>query len=171
MVYPVPSTLVLRKNLLVVSAGPMGGGGLDVYGALRCGKIYTVFLPMPGRPWTLQFCQSGATAKPAEQNRSAVVHMEQGIVQPDVTTRFDFKRLPVPFEKKNKPIVLKGVIKEDGTVSDLKVYQGIVPGMDEAARVAFSRWKFKPAIREGKNIAVDILVGIPTEETIATKSQ
>jgi Gram-negative bacterial TonB protein C-terminal len=163
MVYPVPSTALLRKNSLVVSAGPMGGGGLDVYGALRCGKIYTVFLPMPGKPWTLQFCQSGVIAKTTSQNRSAVVHMEEGIVQPDVTTRFDFRRLPVPFEKKNKPIVLKGVIKEDGTVTDLKVYQGIVPGMDEAARVAFSRWKFKPAIREGKNVAVDILVGIPTE--------
>ena len=68
-----------------------------------------------------------------------------------------------PFEKKNKPIVLKGVIKEDGTVADLKIYQGIVAGMDEAARVAFSRWTFKPAIREGKNVAVDVLVGIPTE--------
>jgi hypothetical protein len=141
----------------------MGGGGLSVYGALHCGKIYTVFLAMPGKPWTLQFCQSGLTPKSDAQNRSAVVHMEAGIVQPDVTTRFDFRRLPVPFEKKNKPIVLKGVIKDDGTVADLKIYQGIVPGMDEAARVAFSRWKFKPAIREGKNIAVDILVGIPTE--------
>jgi hypothetical protein len=169
MVYPIPSTMVFRKNALVVSAGPMGGGGLEVYGALHCGKIYTVFLPMPGRPWTLQFCQSGATVKPVVQSGSAVVHMEQGIVQPDVTTRFDFKRLLVPFEKKNKPIVLKGVIKDDGTVADLKVYQGIVPVMDEAARVAFSRWKFKPAIRDGKNIAVDILVGIPTEEP--TKSQ
>jgi hypothetical protein len=169
MVYPIPSTMVFRKNPLVVSAGPMGGGGLEVYGALHCGKIYTVFLPMPGRAWTLQFCQSGATSKPVAQSRSAVVHMEQGIVQPDVTTRFDFKRLPVPFEKKNKPIVLKGVIKDDGTVADIKVFQGIVPGMDEAARVAFSRWKFKPAIRDGKNIAVDILVGIPTEEP--SKSQ
>jgi hypothetical protein len=166
----VPSTVLLRKNALVVSAGPMGGGGLDVYGALRCGKIYTVFLAMPGRPWTLQFCQSGVTPKAATENRSTVVHMETGIVQPDVTTRFDFKRLPVPFEKKNKPIVLKGMIKDDGTVSDLKVYQGIVPGMDEAARVAFSRWKFKPAIRDGKNVAVDILVGIPTDGG-TTKSQ
>ena len=163
MVYPVPSTMLLRKNALVVSAGPMGGGGLDAYGALRCGKIYTVFLAMPGKPWTLQFCQSGVAPKPAPQNRSTVVHMEEGIVQPDVTTRFDFRRLPVPFEKKNKPIVLKGVIKEDGTVADLKVYQGIVASMDEAARVAFSRWTFKPAIREGKNVAVDVLVGIPTE--------
>jgi Gram-negative bacterial TonB protein C-terminal len=170
MVYPVPSTVVLRKNALVVSAGPMGGGGLNVYGALHCGKIYTVFLPMPGRPWTLQFCQSGAVAKPGAESHSAVVHMESGIVQPDVTTRFDFKRLPVPFEKKNKPIVLKGVIKDDGSVTDLKVFQGIVPGMDEAARVAFSRWKFKPAIRDGKNVSVDILVGIPTDDAIA-KSQ
>jgi len=169
MVYPVPSTVVLRKNALIVSAGPMGGGGLNVYGALRCGKIYTVFLPMPGRPWTLQFCQSGA-AKPADQSHSAVVHMEQGIIQPDVTTRFDFKRLPVPFEKKNKPIVLKGVIKDDGTVADLRVFQGIVPEMDEAARVAFSRWKFKPAIRDGQNVPVDILVGIPTGAD-ADKSQ
>jgi hypothetical protein len=168
MVLPVPATMLLRKNMLVVSAGPMGGGGLSIYGALRCGKIYTVFLSMPGKPWTLQFCQSGGT--PSAPTQSAVVHMESGIIQPDATERFDFKRLPVPFEKKNKPIVLKGIIKDDGTVADLKVFQGIVPGMDEAARVAFSHWKFKPAMREGKNIAVDVLVGIPTGAE-ATKSQ
>jgi hypothetical protein len=168
MVLPVPATMLLRKNMLVVSAGPMGGGGLNVYGALRCGKIYTVFLAMPGKPWTLQFCQSGAT--PEAQNHSAVVHMESGIIQPDATARFDFRRLPVPFEKRNKPIVLKGVIRDDGSVADLRVFQGIVPEMDEASRVAFSHWTFKPAMRDGKNIAVDVLVGIPTGAE-ATKSQ
>jgi hypothetical protein len=162
--------MVLRKNALVVSAGPMGGGGLDVYGALRCGKIYTVFIAMPGKSWTLQYCQSGHAAAPAVAQNSSVVRMEQGLVPPDAESRFDFKRLPVPFEKKNKPIVLKGVIKEDGTIGDLKVYQGIVPEMDEAARVAFSKFKFKPAIKEGKPVAVDMLVGIPTELP-ATRAQ
>ncbi len=171
MVYAVPSTLVLRKNALVVSAGPMGGGGLDAYGALHCGKIYTVFIAMPGKSWTLQFCQSGGSpARQEAQSRSSVIHLEQGLLPPDVELRFDFKRLPVPFEKKNKPIVLKGVIKDDGTVDDLKVYQSIVPQMDEAARVAFSHFKFKPAMKEGKPVAVDILVGIPTEAS-ATRSQ
>jgi hypothetical protein len=163
MVYPVPASVVLRKNALVVSSGPMGGGGLQVYGALHCGKIYTVFLAMPGRPWTLQFCQSGGGAAPAQRTNSNVVHMETGVLPPDVTTRFDFKRLVVPFEKKGKPIVLKGVITDDGSVSELKVYQGVVPGMDDAARVAFSRWKFKPALKDGKAVAVDVLVGVPTE--------
>jgi TonB family protein len=164
MVYPVPASLVLRRNALIVSAGPMGGGGLDAYGALHCGKIYTVFLAMPGKGWTLQFCQSGnSAAKPAVQNHSGVVHMESGLLPPDAESRFDFKRLPVPFEKKNKMIVLRGAINEDGTVDALQIYQSIVPEMDEAARVAFSRWKFKPAMREGKAVAVDILVGVPTE--------
>jgi Gram-negative bacterial TonB protein C-terminal len=171
MVFPVPSTMVLRKNALVVSAGPMGGGGLDVYGALRCGKIYTVFIAMPGKSWTLQYCQSGHAAAPAAAQNSSVVRMEQGLVPPDAETRFDFKRLPVPFEKKNKPIVLKGVIKEDGTIGDLKVYQGIVTEMDEAARVAFSKFKFKPAMKEGKPVVVDMLVGIPTELPAATRAQ
>jgi hypothetical protein len=168
MVYPVPANVVLRKNALVVSSGPMGGGGLQVYGALHCGKIYTIFLAMPGRPWTLQYCQSGGAA-PAQQVRSNVVHMETGVLPPDVQARFDFKRQAVPFEKKNKPIVLKGVISDDGTVSELKVYQGVLQGMDDAARVAFSKWKFKPALKDGKAVAVDVLVGVPTE--IGTQTQ
>ena len=162
MVYPVPANVVLRKNALVVSSGPMGGGGLQVYGALHCGKIYTIFLAMPGRPWTLQYCQSGGMA-PAQQVRSNVVHMETGVLPPDVQARFDFKRQTVPFEKKNKPIVLKGVITDDGTVSELKVYQGVLTGMDDAARVAFSKWRFKPALKDGKAVAIDVLVGVPTE--------
>jgi len=164
MVFAVPSTVVLRKNALVVSSGPVGGGGLDAYGALHCPKIYTVFLAMPGKSWTLEYCQSsGAAANPPAERRSAVVHLEQGLIPPDAESRFDFKRLPVPFEKRNKPIVLKGVIKEDGTVDNLSVYQGIVPAMDEAARAAFMRWKFKPALKAGKPVAIDILVGVPTE--------
>jgi Gram-negative bacterial TonB protein C-terminal len=162
MVIPVPANAVLRRNALVVSSGPMGGGGLQVYGALHCGKIWTVFLPMPGQPWTLQYCQSGGGA-PAQQARSNVVHMETGVVPPDVLARFDFKRQTVPFEKKGKPIVLKGVITDDGTVSEIKVYQGVLSGMDDAARVAFSKWKFKPALKDGKAVPVDVLVGVPTE--------
>jgi Gram-negative bacterial TonB protein C-terminal len=161
MVYPIPANVVLRKNALVVSSGPMGGGGLQVYGALHCGKIWTVFLAMPGKPWTLQYCASGGAA--TQQVRSNVVHMEQGVLPPDVLTRFDFKKQTVPFEKKNKPIVLKGSISEDGNVSEIKVYQGVVAGMDDAARVAFSKWTFKPALKDGKPVAVDILVGVPTE--------
>jgi TonB family protein len=142
----------------------MGGGGLDVYGALHCGKIYTVFFPMPGKGWTLQYCRSGAPeAKAGVADRANVIHLEQALLPPDAEAKFDFKRLPVPLDKKLKMIVLKGSITEDGTVANLQIYQSIVPQMDEAARAAFSRWKFKPALRGGRPVAVEILVGIPPE--------
>jgi Gram-negative bacterial TonB protein C-terminal len=164
MVYPVMANLLPRKNSLVVSAGPIGGGGLGVYGALHCGKIYTVFLQMPGKAWTLQFCQAGANAeKPATQTSSAVVHMEQGITPPDAEDRYDFKRMPLSEDKIHKLIVLKGLLREDGTVEGLQIHQGLLPLMDEAARLAFSKWKFKPATRGGRAIPVDILVGIPSD--------
>jgi Gram-negative bacterial TonB protein C-terminal len=162
MVYPI-SKFSPYKASLVVSAGPMGGGGLGIYGALHCGKIYTVFLPMPGKAWTLQYCEAGAGARAQEQTNAAVVHMEQGITPPTAEDRFDFKRLPLPEDKVHKQIVLKGLLREDGTVEGLEVRQGLLPMMDEAARLAFSNWKFRPASRGGKAIAVAILVGIPSD--------
>jgi hypothetical protein len=167
MVYPVPSVVLPRRNSLVVSAGPVGGGGLEVYRALHCGKIYTVFLAMPAKNWTLQYCEqvkpSDAEAEAAapKGSSSTVIHLQPGIVPPDAESRFDFRRLPVPPEKSGKMIVLKGTLLDDGTVSDLRIYQGILPEMDEAARLAFGRWKFKPAMREGKALTLQILVGIP----------
>jgi Gram-negative bacterial TonB protein C-terminal len=171
MVYPVVANLLPRRNSLVVSAGPMGGGGLNIYGALKCGKIYTVFLQMPGKAWTLQYCVSGDNKETRRsQTSSAVVHMEQGITPPDAELRFDFKRLPLSEDKVHKLIVLKGSLREDGAVENLQIHQGLLPMMDEAARLAFSQWKFKPATRGGRPIPVDILVGIPGDPVLTDKT-
>ena len=131
MVYPLPVSVVakLRQNRMVVSAGSMGGGGLNIYGALEaCGKIYTIFLPMPGANWTMQFCQKSDASTPAKpQTQARVIQLESPMVppDPDSDSRFDFKRLPLPPEKgTNKTIVLKGVLGEDGTVAK----PGGVPG-------------------------------------------
>ena len=167
MVYAVPASVLPRKNSLVVSAGPMGGGGLDVYGALHCGKIYTVFLQMPGKSWTLQFCQAKREAPTNTiSGQSAVVRLEQGLLPPDAELRFDFRRLPLPPENAHKLILLKGLIREDGTVDLVQVYRSLLPAMDQAARLAFSRWKFKPAMREGQPVSVEILVGIPSDPPV-----
>jgi hypothetical protein len=166
MVFAMPKFAGPRRAALLVAAGPMGGGGLDVYGALHCGKIYTVFLPAVGKNWTLQFCQTpaaGDVAKPAPRAYSSVVHMEQALVPPEAETRFDFKRTALPFEKQHKYVILKGKINEEGVVTDLKVFQGLSDEMDAAARLAFSKWTFRPAIKAGKAVGIDILVGIPSD--------
>jgi hypothetical protein len=164
MVFPVPRAISVRRNAFVVSAGPVGGGGLNVYGALHCGTIYSIFLPMPGKNWSLQYCEKppGTQKNVAEAPRT-VLRLEKPLIPPDVdlTQRFDFKRLPLPADNSHRSIILRGVITIDGTVQHLVVHQGVLPEMDAAARLAFSRWVFKPAVRDGKPVEVEILVGIP----------
>jgi hypothetical protein len=144
----------------------MGGGGLDAYGALHCGKIYSIFLPMPGKSWAMQYClKSDAAEQTATERPTTVVHLDKGLIPPDVESRFDFRRLAAPPEKAHKLIVLKGTLRDDGAPENLEIYQSVLPEMDEAARAAFGKWRFKPAMRDGKPVPVEILIGIPTEDS------
>ncbi len=160
MVFPV-ITPRLPKNTFLVYSGPEGGGGLDVYGALRGGRIYTAFLRMPGKNWVLQYCQSPSEGGPAVQRRGNVVQFGETLTPPDAIEQFDFKRSAVTQEEKRKVIVLHGVINKEGLVAGLKVYRGVRADLDRMALAAFERWKFHPALRGGQAIAVQVLVGIP----------
>ncbi|HJY86263.1 MAG TPA: energy transducer TonB [Candidatus Acidoferrales bacterium] len=161
-VIPVITGPSVRKNTLIISTGSIGGGGLGVYGALRGGKIYSTFLPMPGKSWVLQYAFAEKPApKSAPGAASVNVQLAEGLVGPEPEQRFDFDRVPVPDEKADKLIVLHGVIRADGSVGELKLYYGVQPEMDQAALAAFSRWKFKPALRANQPVTVEILVGIP----------
>ncbi len=162
MVFAVKVMPHLRRNSLVVSTGPIGGSGLGVYGVLRGGRIYTVFLPMPGKNWILEYSRCHEPSPfPRSDSRGGVIKLEIAVAPPDPQEQFDFTRTPVPLEKRNKLIILHGLIREDGSVDELEVYQGVDPRIDRAALAAFQQWKFKPALRENRPISIEILVGIP----------
>jgi TonB family protein len=56
---------------------------------------------------------------------------------------------------------LAGVLKPDGTVTQISVVSGIDDRLDQSAIVAFSKWLFDPAMRDGQPIELDIVVEIP----------
>jgi len=163
-VYPVAQP-GLRRPMMVVTTGPTGGGGLRVYGVLKGKKIYTVYLPMPEKNWIFQYCArdaSGTGQETTPTHLNVEVKLEIPVAPPAVVEQFDFRRPPLPPSEptKRETIILQGVIEEDGSIGELKVYKG-AEGAEKAALAAFSRWKFRPAQRESKPIAVDFLVGIP----------
>ena len=163
MVYPVAPPGPRRPGM-VVTAGPTGGGGLQVYGVLKGGKIYTIYLPMPGKNWILQFCAHDSPAVSQDREpRTVEIRLDPGITPPTAVEQFDFHRPPVSESAANRKemIILQGVIREDGSVGELRVYRGLLETVDQSALAAFSRWKFRPAQRSNKPIAVEVLVGIP----------
>ncbi len=171
---PLPAALVYRvsppprprKMAIVVTSGPTGGGGLRAYGVLHGGKVYTIYLPMSGNSWILEYCATD----PAVQERNKLhttsglqVQLSYGLVPPSPEEQFDFRRLHLGPDQVNRMIILHGVIDKDGSVSNLKLLQGVQETADAAALAAFARWKFKPALLVGKPVEVEILVGIPAE--------
>ena len=165
LVYPVRRAPGPRLPKMVVMAGPSGGGGLDVYGVLRGGRVYTISLPMPGKNWVLQYCRRknsspGSNDGVARRN-STSLRLEPRLGSPYAEAQFDFRRVSVPRDKANQMIVLRGVIRSDGSVGNVKVLRGLETIADRAAVAAFRRWKFRPATRAGEPITVEVLVGIP----------
>jgi TonB family protein len=55
-------------------------------------------------------------------------------------------------------VVLKITVEKDGSVSDASVLQAGGDGFDEAALAAVKRWRFTPALKEGKPVRARIQV-------------
>jgi hypothetical protein len=162
LVYSVdPAKLHLRATGFVVSSGPGGGGGLRAYGVLHGKRIYTVYLAMPGKNWILQFCARDEPPQPAEPSLVVQMHIEPPLTPPSAIAQFDFHRPTEINDLASSMIILHGIIREDGAVSNMEVQQGLEPALNDAALAAFSHWKFNAALRNGSAVAVEILVGIP----------
>ncbi len=162
LVYAVkPDTPKTHAPSMVVSGSSYGGGGLRIYGVLHSDRVYTVYFSMPGKSWVLEFC-ARESARPVDSaTRSMQINIQPPLMPPAAINQFDFHRLKGQPDAANATFVLHGILRADGSVSDLVVLQGLDPVSNAAACAAFSRWTFKPAVRGGAPVELEILVGIP----------
>lgn len=167
LVFKVPIAPVRRDRTLVITAGPIGGGGLANYGVLHGQLIQTVYLDMVGSQWILEFCelQNSADSDSTSVGVRVQIQLPRAMVPPAPTEKFDFKRPPVPSDTRHPMVVLHGTIQEDGSVGNLSALDGPSTESEEAAEAAFKKWKFDPAVKAGHPVAVEILVGLPALST------
>lgn len=55
-------------------------------------------------------------------------------------------------------VTLSAIITSTGEVADVKVDKGLGYGLDEKAVEAVRRWKFQPAMKDGKPVSVGIMI-------------
>jgi TonB family protein len=83
-----------------------------------------------------------------------------GITAPQVVSRVD---PPYCWDGRHHPegtVTVKAVISKKGTVRDAHVIKGIDPGCDTAVLAAVRKWKYRPALKDGKPIEVFLDVNI-----------
>lgn len=57
--------------------------------------------------------------------------------------------------------MLAALILRDGTVANIRVVRSLDQRLDLSAISALTQWKFRPAMRDGRPVDLEVLVQIP----------
>lgn len=124
-------------------------------------EIHSLNIALPnvtsssGSNWALNFTQLDEGTSPF--NRPTGV-----LYGPVAVTKVDPK-YPVEAIRENieGEVVLYAIIRADGLVDSIQVVHHLDPLVDREAVAALAQWKFRPATRNGKPVAVEAIVHIP----------
>jgi TonB family protein len=91
----------------------------------------------------------------AEDNAGVYSAVPAGGTQPEETDRV-VPRYPMMARRSGiqGPVVVRGIVRRDGTIDNVEVIKDLPYGLGEAARDAVSQWHFSPATYRGDPIDV-----------------
>ena len=120
-------------------------------GLLTGRPIYSVYVSL-GTPkdWTLYFCVPGST--PGDTAAAVLAPYPTLLERPSIT-------LPAFF----KYVLVQATVDESGRFQNARVVRSSRPDADKALLAALANWEFRPASREGKKIAVEVLLHVPVD--------
>lgn len=100
--------------------------------------------------WVIRFAELKAGQKPGE------------LSAPDAIQQSD-PGYPIELMRANVQgtVTLYAVIHSDGTVGDIRVLTSPDDRLDAFAKSALARWKFRPATKDGRPVALEAVVMIP----------
>jgi TonB family protein len=118
-------------------------------------KFYAMTLNMPnlnsaGGSWVIRFAELNANENKGD------------LTAPEATQKVD-PAYPLELMRRNiqGTVTLYAVIRNDGSVSDVRVLRGIDDQLDQYARAALARWRFRPATKNGAAVDLEAVVMIP----------
>jgi len=118
-------------------------------------KFYSMTLNMPnlnsaGGSWVIRF---------AELRNSR----EKGDFAAPVAVQKVDPAYPLELMRRNVQgtVTLYAIIRNDGSVGDVRVLQGVDDRLDAYATAALTHWRFEPATRNGNAVDLEAVVAIP----------
>lgn len=138
-----PSERPLKRPGITVIATPSSGGALNLYGALKGDKVYTIYIDTHQGMAVLQF------SDPDSRN----LGFDEDLTAPEAI------RTELPAGLKKARLVITCTMDRAGLLRNVKILQG--PSSEKAAQViaALSQWRFRPVLRGSDPIVVDAILG------------
>ncbi|HZR33618.1 MAG TPA: hypothetical protein VFA76_17365 [Terriglobales bacterium] len=137
-----PSERPIHPPAITIVATARSGGALNLYGALKGDKVYTIYIDTHQGIAVLQFA-----APPAKGG------FDEDLTPPEP------EQTELPPELKKSRVLVECNINPSGYLSELKVLQ--TPGGNVTAKMleALEGWRFRPALKGQNPIAVQAILG------------
>lgn len=118
-------------------------------------KFYAMTLNMPnlnsaGGSWVIRFAELNGNETKGD------------LTAPVATQKVD-PAYPLEMMRRNVhgTVTLYAVIRNDGSVTDVRVLRGVDDQLDQYARAALAQWRFRPATKNGAAVDLEAVVMIP----------
>jgi hypothetical protein len=164
--YATPIKIVHPSNGVfdvVVMQSSADGALPDSAGALSGKPVYTVYLQV-GAPkaWILQYCIP-KQAPGGPQVSGSVVNI--GAPSP-VKAPYPLVSVlpPATMLPRTSYIIIHALLDEKGQIQDAVMLRSPSPKLKDLILPDLSRWQFRPAVRDGAPVAVEILLAIPPQD-------
>ncbi|HEY7403563.1 MAG TPA: TonB family protein [Candidatus Angelobacter sp.] len=119
-------------------------------------KHYSMKLSMPNLSsavgsWTVRFAELNPTGQ-----AGADLSAPEAITKVDPAYPQDLMQDHV-----EGVVVLRAIIRSDGTVDEVQVLEGVDPRLNDNARKALQQWRFRPGTKDGVPVDIEAVVRVP----------
>ncbi len=128
---------------ITIIATSRSGGAVDLYGALKGTKVYTIYIDTQIGMAVLQY---------AERAQSA------GEFSADLTAP-EVMNSDVPSDIPRSRVLLACVMDKTGALKNVRVLDSVKAEVTQRVIAAISRWRFRPVLRGDEPVDVDAIVG------------
>lgn len=132
-----------RPPSITIVGSATSGGALNQYGALKGGKVYTIYIETRLGTAVLEFAEQPSSAQ----------HFEADLTAPEPM------QSEIPADVRNSRMIVSCVIGSDGVLRNLRVLESAAADMTAKVIAALQGWRFRPVLRGDQAIAVDAILG------------
>jgi hypothetical protein len=131
------------KNGITIVASPRSGGALNLYGALKGDRVYTIYINTAIGTAIMQFADPDSAAHPYDTDLTA----PQAI------------RVNLPSDLHGSRLLIACVLDRNGTIRHWHVLQAESGDFSAKILAALPDWKFSPASRGNEAVEVNAILG------------
>jgi hypothetical protein len=117
--------------------------------------VYTMVIPIENLPrysgdWILWFAERDHREGDRPSLRSPIpLRKVEPLEEPLAGTRSEFR------------VQIVALIKSDGKIESISLLRNMAPALEQAVIQDVASWEFKPAMRDGTPVDVDVVIEIP----------